>query len=61
MENKKVPLKIQRGFSWLTLEMEKDNKEIINNKTKLINEIKQIDRSEIFKPRKKEIGIAEIL
>jgi hypothetical protein len=37
--------------------MEKDQKEIITNKTKLIEEIKSLDKNEMFKvPVKEKIG-----
>jgi len=37
--------------------MEKDQKEIISNKTKLIEEIKRLDKTEMFKvPVKEKIG-----
>jgi hypothetical protein len=34
--------------------MEKDNKDILKHKTQTINEIKKIDKSEMFKPKPKE-------
>lgn len=34
--------------------MEKDKKEILNHKTRMIDEVKKIDKSEMFKPKPKE-------
>ena len=38
----------------LDLEMKKDQKEIENNKIKLINEIKTLDKNKMFTPKPKK-------
>lgn len=34
--------------------MERDKKEILNHKSQMIDEVKKIDKSEMFKPKPKE-------
>ncbi len=47
--------KIQQGLEWLSKEMEKDQREVMNHKKKTINEIKSLDKNKMFeeKPKKK--------
>ena len=47
--------KIQQGLEWLNKEMNKDQKEILDYKKKMIDEVQSLDKSKIFvtKPKKK--------
>lgn len=47
--------RIQQASEWLKKEMEKDEVELKNHKTKTIEEIKQLDKSKMFisKPNKR--------
>lgn len=45
--------KIIQGLEWLDKEIKKDQKEIDNQKQKMIEEIKSIDRSKMIVPKKK--------
>ena len=50
--------KIQRELDWLKKETEKDQSEITNHKRRMIDEIKQLDKKEMFKvPEKKKTSI----
>ena len=50
--------KIQRELDWLKKETEKDQAEIMNHKRRMIDEIKQLDKKEMFKvPEKKKTNI----
>ena len=40
--------KIQQGLQWLDKELKKDQKEVEIQKKKMIDEIKKIDKSELF-------------
>jgi hypothetical protein len=45
-------------MEWLNKEMEKDKTEIQNHKNQMINEIKTLNKDEMFKPKpKKKISI----
>ena len=46
--------KLQQGLNWLKKETEKDKLEIQTHKNQLINELKQLDKSEMFKPEIKK-------
>lgn len=49
---------LQQGLNWLKKEAEKDQREILNHKRRMIEEIKQIDKTQMFKePEKKKINI----
>ena len=50
--------KILRELDWLKKETEKDQSEIMNHKRRMIDEIKQLDKKEMFKvPEKKKTSI----
>ena len=52
--------RLQQGLNWLTKETEKDKLEIQTHKNQLIKELKQLDKSEMFKPEiKKKISIID--
>ena len=55
--------KLQQGMEWLNKEMKKDNKEIQNHKTQMIEEIKKLDKRKMFeeKPKNKVSIIDKIL
>ena len=53
--------RLQQGLEWLNKEMKKDQKEVENHKTKMIDEIKKFDKNEIFKPKKKVSIIDKLL
>jgi hypothetical protein len=42
-----------QGLEWLNKEVEKDKMEIQNHKNQMINEIKKMDKTEMFKPKPK--------
>ena len=47
-------------MDWLSNEMSKDKKSIKDHKGKLINEIKELDKTEMFKPKEiKKISLIE--
>lgn len=45
--------KIIQGLEWLDKEIKKDQKEIVDQKQKMIAEIKSLDRAKITAPKKK--------
>jgi len=45
--------RILQGMEWLHKEMDKDQKEIDDTKTKLIKEVQSFDRSKMFPEKKK--------
>lgn len=45
--------KIIQGLEWLDKEIKKDQKEIDDQKRRMIDEIKSIDRAKIAAPKKK--------
>lgn len=50
--------RIQQASDWLKREMEKDKNELTDHKNKLIDEIKQLDRTKMFDPKpNKKISI----
>ena len=52
--------RLQQAKEWLDKEMEKDKMEIQSQKNLMINEIKKLDKTEMFKPKpKKRISIIE--
>ena len=53
--------KLQQGLNWLDKEMKKDQKEVEIQKTRMINEIKKINKEELFKPKKKVSIIDKLL
>jgi hypothetical protein len=49
--------RIQQGLNWLDKELKRDEVEISKHKNKLIDEIKGLDKNEMFKvPEKKKIS-----
>jgi hypothetical protein len=52
--------RLQQGMEWLNKEMEKDKTEISSHKSQMIEEIKKLDKTELFKPKpKKKISIID--
>ena len=52
--------KIQQGMTWLNKEIKKDEVDILQNKKKIIDEIKQLKKENLFvKPQQKKISILE--
>jgi cysteine sulfinate desulfinase/cysteine desulfurase-like protein len=52
--------RLQQAVEILKKEMEKDQREIQNHKKKMIDEIKTIDKSTLFKPKeKKKVSIID--
>lgn len=47
--------RIQQGLSWLNKELEKDQKDLKDQKKRMIDEIKSLDKNKMFleKPKKK--------
>jgi hypothetical protein len=49
--------RLQQGLNWLDKEMKRDEVQIAKHKNKMIEEIKNLDRKEMFKvPEKKKIS-----
>lgn len=54
MSNKRI----QQALEWLEKEQKKDELEIENYKTKIIQDLKNVDKTKMFvKPEKKKISI----
>ena len=53
--------RLQQASEWLKKEMEKDRKEIQIQKNQMIEEIKKLDKKELFKPKEKVSIIDKIL
>jgi predicted transcriptional regulator YheO len=53
--------RLQQGLEWLNKEMKKDQKEVEMQKMKMIEEVKKLDKKEIFKPKKKVSIIDKLL
>jgi hypothetical protein len=53
--------RLQQASDWLKKEMEKDKKEIEIQKIQMIEEIKKLNKTELFKPKKKVSIIDKIL
>ena len=52
--------RLQQGMEWLNKEMEKDKTETSSHKNQMIEEIKNLDKTELFKPKpKKKISIID--
>jgi uncharacterized protein (DUF849 family) len=53
--------RLQQASDWLKKEMEKDKKEIEIQKIQMIEEIKKLNKTDLFKPEKKVSIIDKIL
>ena len=53
--------KLQQGLNRLDKEMKKDQKQVEIEKMRMIEEVKKINKNELFKPKKKVSIIDKIL